>query len=64
MSISMTRGRAVTTGVLAAACALTIAGGVVAPVANNVALTPNLARTLGQQGGDDFYGTGGVRVSF
>ena len=30
MSISMTRGRAVTTGVLAAACALTIAGGVVA----------------------------------
>jgi outer membrane lipase/esterase len=41
-----------------------IAGGVVAPVANNVALTLNLARTLGQQGGDDFYGTGGVRVSF
>jgi outer membrane lipase/esterase len=41
-----------------------IAGGVVAPVSNNVALTLNLARTLGQQGGDDFYGTGGVRVSF
>jgi outer membrane lipase/esterase len=41
-----------------------VAGGVVAPVSNNVALTLNLARTLGQQGGDDFYGTGGLRVSF
>lgn len=41
-----------------------IAGGVVAPVSNNVALTLNLARTLGQQGGDDFYGTGGLRISF
>ncbi len=30
MSILVTRGRAVTTGVVAAACALTIAGGVVA----------------------------------
>jgi outer membrane lipase/esterase len=41
-----------------------IAGGVVAPVSNNVALTLNLARTLGQQGGDDFYGTGGLTISF
>ncbi len=41
-----------------------VAGGVVAPVANNVALTVNLARTLGHQGGDDFYGTGGLKISF
>jgi phospholipase/lecithinase/hemolysin/uncharacterized protein YhjY with autotransporter beta-barrel domain len=41
-----------------------VAGGVVAPVTDNLALTVNLSRTLGRQGGDDFYGTGGVRVSF
>jgi phospholipase/lecithinase/hemolysin/uncharacterized protein YhjY with autotransporter beta-barrel domain len=41
-----------------------VAGGVVAPVTNNVALTMNLSRTLGHQGGDDFYGTGGLKISF
>jgi len=41
-----------------------VAGGVVAPVTNNVALLVNLSRTLGHQGGDDFYGTGGLRISF
>jgi outer membrane lipase/esterase len=41
-----------------------VAGGVVAPVTNNVALTANLSRTVGHQGGDDFYGTGGFKVSF
>ena len=41
-----------------------VAGGVVAPVTDNVALLVNLSRTLGHQGGDDFYGTGGLRISF
>ncbi len=41
-----------------------VAGGVVAPVTNNVALTMNLSRTLARQGGDDFYGTGGLKISF
>jgi outer membrane lipase/esterase len=41
-----------------------VAGGVVAPVTDNIALTVNLARTLGQWGGDDFYGSGGLRISF
>jgi outer membrane lipase/esterase len=41
-----------------------VAGGVVAPVTNNVALTFNVARTVGQQGGDDFYGNGGLNISF
>jgi outer membrane lipase/esterase len=41
-----------------------VAAGVVAPVTNNVALTANVARTVGHQGGDDFYGTGGLKISF
>lgn len=41
-----------------------VAGGVVAPVTDRVALTANLSRTLGHPGGDDFYGTGGVKISF
>ena len=41
-----------------------VAGGVVAPVTNNVALTVNLSQTVGRQGGNDFYGTGGFKVSF
>jgi outer membrane lipase/esterase len=41
-----------------------VAAGVVAPVTNNVALTVNVARTLGHQGGDDFYGNGGLKISF
>lgn len=41
-----------------------VAGGVVAPVTNNVALMVNLARTVGHWGGDDFYGSGGLNISF
>jgi outer membrane lipase/esterase len=41
-----------------------VAGGVVAPVTNNVALTVNLSQTVGREGGNDFYGTGGFKVSF
>src|SRR5258705_7711640 len=40
-----------------------VAGGVVAPGTNNVAVTMNLSRTLGHQGGDDFYGTRGLQIS-
>jgi hypothetical protein len=29
-----------------------------------VALMVNLSRTLGHQGGDDFYGNGGLKISF
>jgi len=41
-----------------------VAAGVVAPVTDRVALTANVSRTLGHQGGDDFYGTGGLKISF
>lgn len=41
-----------------------VAGGVVAPVTDNVALTMNVARTVGHWGGDDFYGSGGLKISF
>jgi outer membrane lipase/esterase len=41
-----------------------VTAGVMAPVSNNVSLTANVSRTLGRQGGDDFYGTGGFKVSF
>ena len=41
-----------------------VATGVVAPVWNNVSFTANVSRTFGRQGGDDFYGTGGFKVSF
>lgn len=40
MSISMTRARAVTTGAVAAACALTVAGGVVATAPASAAVNP------------------------
>jgi len=41
-----------------------VAAGVIAPVWSNVSLTANVSRTFGRQGGDDFYGTGGFKVSF
>lgn len=41
-----------------------VAGGVTAPVTDTMALTMNLSRTLARQGGDDFYGTGGLKISF
>ena len=41
-----------------------IAGGVIALVTETVALTVNLSHTLGRRGGDDFYGNGGLKISF
>ena len=41
-----------------------VAAGVVAPLWNNVALTANLSQTFGRQGGNDFYGNGGLKISF
>ena len=41
-----------------------IASGVVAPVSDTISLTANVSRTLGRQGGNDFYGAGGVKISF
>jgi outer membrane autotransporter protein len=41
-----------------------IAGGVSAPISDNLAVTVNLSRTLGRDGGDDFYGNGGLKISF
>jgi phospholipase/lecithinase/hemolysin/uncharacterized protein YhjY with autotransporter beta-barrel domain len=40
------------------------AAGVVAPVSDNVALTANVSRTIGRQNGDDFFATGGLKISF
>jgi len=41
-----------------------IAAGVVAPVWNNVALIANVSQTFGRTGGNDFYGNGGLKISF
>jgi outer membrane lipase/esterase len=41
-----------------------VAAGVVAPVWNNVALTANVSQTFGRTGGNDFYGNGGLKISF
>lgn len=41
-----------------------VAAGVVAPVWQNVALTANVSRTIGRQNGDDFFATGGLKISF
>src|SRR5882724_98496 len=41
-----------------------VAAGVVAPVSNNVALTANVSQTFARQGGNDFYGNGGLKISF
>src|SRR5947209_4847059 len=41
-----------------------IAAGVVAPVWNDVALTANVSQTFGRTGGNDFYGNGGLKISF
>jgi len=38
--------------------------GVVAPVTNNVAVMFNLSQTFARQGGNDFYGNGGLKISF
>jgi outer membrane lipase/esterase len=41
-----------------------VTAGVVAPVWGNVSITANVSRTFARQGGDDFYGTGGLKISF
>jgi uncharacterized protein YhjY with autotransporter beta-barrel domain len=41
-----------------------VAAGVVAPVSSNVALTANVSQTFARQGGNDFYGNGGLKISF
>jgi hypothetical protein len=41
-----------------------VAGGVVAAVTNTVALTMNVSQTIRRQGGNDFYGAAGFKVSF
>jgi hypothetical protein len=41
-----------------------VTAGVVAPVWHNVSFTANVSRSFAGEGGDDFYGTGGVKISF
>jgi outer membrane autotransporter protein len=41
-----------------------VTAGVVAPVWSNVSFTANVSRSFGRQGGDDFYGSGGLKISF
>jgi outer membrane autotransporter protein len=41
-----------------------VTAGVAAPVWSNVSLTANVSRSFGRQGGDDFYGSGGLKLSF
>src|SRR5437660_1635160 len=41
-----------------------VAGGVQADMASYIAVTLTASRTIGRQGGDDFYGSGGIKVSF
>jgi outer membrane lipase/esterase len=41
-----------------------VTAGVVAPVWSNVSFTANVSRSFARESGDDFYGTGGVKVSF
>lgn len=41
-----------------------VAAGVVASVTNNVAVTANVSKTFARQGGNNFYGNGGLKISF
>jgi phospholipase/lecithinase/hemolysin/uncharacterized protein YhjY with autotransporter beta-barrel domain len=41
-----------------------VAAGVVAPVSDKIALTANKSQTFARQGGNDFYGNGGLKISF
>jgi outer membrane lipase/esterase len=41
-----------------------VTAGVVAPVWSNVSLTANVSRSFARQGGDDFYGSGGLKIAF
>jgi outer membrane lipase/esterase len=41
-----------------------VTAGVVAPVWNNVSFTANVSRSFARETGDDFYGAGGLKISF
>jgi outer membrane autotransporter protein len=41
-----------------------VAAGVVAPLSASVAMIFNVSQTFGREGGNDFYGNGGVRIEF
>jgi outer membrane lipase/esterase len=41
-----------------------VTAGVVAPVWSNVSFTANVSRSFARETGDDFYGTGGVKIAF
>jgi phospholipase/lecithinase/hemolysin/uncharacterized protein YhjY with autotransporter beta-barrel domain len=41
-----------------------VAAGVLAPVSDKIALTANISQTFARQGGNDFYGNGGLKISF
>lgn len=41
-----------------------VAGGLAATLKANVVLSAALSRTLGRRGGDDFHGSGAIRISF
>jgi outer membrane lipase/esterase len=41
-----------------------VTAGVVAPVWHNVSFTANVSRSFARESGDDFYGTGGLKLSF
>lgn len=41
-----------------------VAGGLAATLNTNVVLSASLSRTLGRRGGDDFHGSGAIRISF
>ncbi|MGJ4947329.1 autotransporter domain-containing protein [Bradyrhizobium sp. HKCCYLS20291] len=41
-----------------------VSAGVMAPFWSNVALTATVSRTIGRTGGDDFFGSGGLKISF
>jgi outer membrane autotransporter protein len=41
-----------------------VTAGIVAPLWNKVSFTANVSRTFARESGDDFYGTGGLKISF
>jgi outer membrane autotransporter protein len=41
-----------------------VTAGVVAPVWKNVSFIANVSRSFAREGGDDFYGSGGLKISF
>jgi outer membrane lipase/esterase len=41
-----------------------VTAGIVAPLRSNVSLTASVSRTFARETGDDFYGSGGLKISF